>query len=50
MRDYFVKFACGVDAEDKGVCDPGKLIYGVAGPLAEMLESFVHLIGAEGAA
>jgi len=50
MRDYFAKFACGVDAEDKSVCDPGKLIYGVAGPLAEMIETFVRLIGAEGQA
>jgi fructose/tagatose bisphosphate aldolase len=50
MRDYFARYAEGVDAEDKSVCDPGKLIYGVAGPLAAMLENFVHMIGAEGAA
>ena len=39
-----------METEDKNVCDPGKLIYGVASPLAEMIENFVRLIGAEGKA
>ena len=47
MRDYFARHGEGVDREDKSVCDPGRLIYDVAGPLADMVESFVRLIGAE---
>jgi len=47
MCDYFAKYAEGVASEDKKVCDPGRLIYGVAGPLAEMIENFMRLIGSE---
>jgi len=50
MCEYFARNAAGVESEDKNVCDPGKLIYGVASPLAEMIENFVRLIGAEGKA
>ena len=47
MRDYFARHGAGVDTEDKRVCDPGRLIYDVAGPLADMCESFIRLIAAE---
>jgi len=47
MRDYFARHCEGVDAEEKSVCDPGRLIYDVAGPLEEMIEGFMQLIGAE---
>jgi fructose/tagatose bisphosphate aldolase len=46
MRDYFARHGAGVDTEDKNVCDPGRLIYDVAGPLADMCENFIRLIGA----
>lgn len=47
MRDFLVKNSALVDAEDKKICDPGKLIYGCASPLADMCEGFVRMLHAE---
>jgi len=45
--DSSARHGAGVDTEDNNVCDPGRLIYDVAGPLAAMCENFIRLIGAE---
>ena len=46
MRDFLVGNSALVDAEDKQVCDPGRLIYGCASPLADMCEGFVRMLNA----
>jgi len=47
MRDFLVANSALVDAEDKKVCDPGRLIYGCASPLADMCEGFIRMLRAE---